>query len=72
MKDAGLTSIFHPWKLHLAYNSLFPSQVLLPEPPILIQNDNNNVYDKWEILDIIDCCKMRKYEIQYKIMYIDN
>ena len=47
MKDAGFTSIFHPWKLHLAPNNPFPGQVLPPKPPISILNNNNNdAHDK--------------------------
>ena len=47
MKNAGLTPIFHIWKLHLASNNPFPCQVLPPKPSISIQNDNNNnAYDK--------------------------
>ena len=73
MKDASLTPIFHLWKLHLASNNLFPDQVLLPESLISIQNNNDdNIYNKWEMLDIIDCCKTKKYRTQYKVTYIGN
>lgn len=39
LKDAGLTPISNPWKLHLAPNNPFPGQVLPPNPPILIVGD---------------------------------
>ena len=49
MKNAGFTLIFHLWKLYLAPNNPFPGQVLLPELPISIQNDNNNdTHNKWK------------------------
>ena len=73
MKHAGLIPIFHPWKLHLAPNNLFPGQVLLLESSISIQNnDNDNVHDEWEVLDRIDYHKTKKYKIQYKATYIGN
>ena len=34
MREAGLTAIFHLWKLHLAPTSLFPGQILEPGPPV--------------------------------------
>ena len=42
LKAAGLTSIFHPWKLHLVSNSLFPGQILLPGPPIEISAEDDD------------------------------
>ena len=72
MKDADFISIFHLWKLYLALNNLFSGQVLLPEPPILIQNNDNDIYNQWKVLDIINCCKTKKYRIQYKATYIAN
>ena len=46
IKDASFTLIFHTWKLHLALNNLFPNQVLPSKPPILIQNDNNDIHNE--------------------------
>ena len=40
MKDAGLTPVFHPWKLHLAPSNAFPGQILEPGPAILIDSNN--------------------------------
>ena len=37
MKDAGLTPIFHPWKLHLAPSNPFPGQILELRPPCSCQ-----------------------------------
>ena len=42
MKDAGLTPIFHPWKLHLAPTSLFPRQVLEPGPLVLVSSSDGS------------------------------
>ena len=63
MKNAGFILIFHSWKLHLASNNPFPGQVLPPEPPISIQNNDNNdnAHNEWEVLDIIDCHKTKRY-----------
>ena len=40
LKNVGLTPIFHPWKLYLAPSNPFPGQVLPPEPPIAITENN--------------------------------
>ena len=46
LKDAGLTLIFHLWKLHLAPNNPFPGQILLSGPLIEIsaENDDDKAY----------------------------
>ena len=72
IKNAGLIPIFYLWKLHLAPNNLFPGQILLPKPLTLIQDDNDNMHNKKEILNIINYCKTKKNMIQYKATYIDN
>ena len=46
MKDAGLTSIFHQWKLHLASNSLFPGQILELGLLIIISSSNGKAHNK--------------------------
>ena len=63
MKNTGLTLIFHLWKLYLTSNNPFPGQVLPLKLPILIQNDDNDVHNKWKVLDIINCYKTKKYKI---------
>ena len=57
LKAAGLTPIFHPWKLHFALNSLFLGQILPPGPLIKIsaEDDNNNTHKEWEVLKVVDC-----------------
>ena len=42
MKDAGLTPIFHLWKLHLAPTSLFPGQILEPGPPVFVSSSDGS------------------------------
>ena len=45
MKDAGLTPVFHLWKLHLAPSNLFLEQILEPKPPVLVSsNDGSKTY----------------------------
>ena len=39
MKDAGLTPVFHPWKLYLALSNPFPGQILELGPPIQVRDD---------------------------------
>ena len=48
LKDAGLTSIFHLWKIHLAPDNAYPGQVLPLGPSIKIsaENDDNKVHKK--------------------------
>ena len=72
MRDAGLTPIFLPWKLHLVPENVFPGQVLLPEPPMLISDDDGDTHEEWEVLDIVDCQKTKRYGVQYKATYIGN
>ena len=55
LKDAGLTSIFHPWKMYLAPDNAFPGQILPPGPPIKISAKNDEAYKKWEVLEMVDC-----------------
>ena len=69
LKAAGLTSIFHVWKLYLAPNSLFPGQILPSGLPIKINaedNKNFEVHEKWEVLKVIDCHQIKQYGVQYK------
>ena len=72
MKDAGLTAIFHPWKLHLAPNDIFPGQILKPGPPILIESGDGEVHNEWKVLEVVDSRQTKKYSIQYKATYMGN
>ncbi|MCJ1263595.1 hypothetical protein MMC22_003465 [Lobaria immixta] len=51
MKDAGLTPIFHPWKMHLAPDNPFPGQILPPHPPVWISAEDDErdhaAHDSW-------------------------
>ena len=60
MKDAGLTPVFHPWKLHLAPSDPYPGQVLEPSPPIQVEDDD---HDEWEVLEVVDCRKTKRYGV---------
>ena len=73
LKQAGLTPIFHPWKLHLAPADPFPGQVVKPGPSIMIQDDTElTPHEEYEILEIVDCRESKKYGIQYKATYIGS
>ena len=74
LKDAGLTLIFHLWKMHLPPDNAFPGQILPPGPPIEIstKNNANKAHKKWEMLEVVDCWQTKRYSIQYKAMYVGN
>ena len=73
LKDAGITPIFHPWKLHLAPNSPFPGQILPLGPPIKVSAENDNkAHKEWKVLKVVDCQKIKRYGIQYKATYVGN
>ena len=73
LKDAGLTSIFHSWKIHLTPNNPFPGQILLPGPSIEISAKNDNkAHKKWKVLEVVDCRQTKQYKVQYKVKYIGN
>ena len=73
MKDAGLTPVFHPWKLHLAPSNPFPGQILEPGPPVLVSSDDEDeAHEEWEVLEVVDSRKTKKYGIQYKATYMGN
>ena len=42
MKDAGLTPVFHPWKLHLALRDPFPGQILEPGPLVFVTSSDGS------------------------------
>ena len=72
MKEAGLTSIFHPWKLHLAPSSPFPGQILEPDPPIVVSSSDGKAHDEWEVLEVVDLRQTKRYGLQYKATYMGN
>jgi hypothetical protein len=69
MEEAGVTPVFHPWKLHLASNDPYPGQVEDPEPPILIQDvEDEDPHEEWEIQEVVDC-RLTRSGIQYKALF---
>ncbi|KAL4864705.1 hypothetical protein BDV12DRAFT_188727 [Aspergillus spectabilis] len=53
MAAAGITPIFHPWKLHLPSEDPYPGQFEEPEPPILVQDINkSSPHEEWDIYEI--------------------
>ena len=71
MKDAELAPIFHSWKLHLAPTSPFPGQVLEPGSPVLVSS-RDETHKEWEVLEVVDSRKTKRYGIQYKATYMGN
>ena len=71
MKDAGLTAIFHPWKLHLAPNNPVLGEILEPGPPILIES-GDKAHNEWEVLEVVDLRQTKRHGIQYKATYMGN
>ncbi len=72
VRQAELTFIFHSWKLHLASSNSFFEQVVKSSSWILIQeNFEFTSHEEYEVLEIVNCREIKKYEIQYKAIYID-
>ena len=71
MKKAGLTSVFYPWKLHLASSNPFSGQIFELGLPIII-GSNDNAHNEWEVLEVVDSWKTKKYRVQYKATYMGN
>lgn len=70
LKEAGLTPIFHPWKLQLAPTDPFPGQIQSPQPPLMVKSPDEDVeHEEWELLEVVDCRNTRK-GVQYKATYI--
>ena len=64
IKDAGLTPVFHPWKLHLAPSDSFPGQILEPGPPILVSSsDGSKAHKERKVLEVVDSRKTKKYGV---------
>ena len=75
LKDVGFTPIFHSWKMHLTSNNSFPGQILPLDPPIKIStkdDKDHKAYEKWEMLEIINCYQIKCYKVQYKATYVNN
>lgn len=53
LRNAGLTSIFHPRKLHLARINPFPEQLLPLDPPSFIRADKAEAHEESKFLKII-------------------
>ena len=72
LKSAGLTPIFHSWKLHLAPTDSIPGQVNDPDPPILITDSNDEPHEEYELLELVDCRQTKKFGVQYKATYVGS
>lgn len=73
LKSAGLTSIFHPWKLHLAPSDPFPGQIITSDPPVMISSSpGEEPHEEYELLEIVDCRETRKFGTQYKATYVGS
>ena len=73
MRNAGLTPVFHPWRLHLALTNPFLGQVLKPGPPVLVSSsDKKKAHEEWKVLEVVDSQKTKKYGVQYKATCMGN
>ena len=73
MRDTELTPVFHPWNLHLTPSDLFPRQVLEPGLSVLVSSSNKNkAHKKWEVFEMVNSQKTKKYGVQYKATYANN
>ncbi|KAL4755694.1 uncharacterized protein BDW70DRAFT_154739 [Aspergillus foveolatus] len=69
MARAGVTPVFHPWKLRLAPETAYLGQIETPEPPYQIFDpEETEAHDEWGIDRIVDCREIRG-NIQYKALY---
>jgi transposase InsO family protein len=72
---SGLTSIFHPWKLHLAPSNPYPGQATEPQGPILITEgleDTEDSHEEWEVLEVVDCRETKRFGTQYKATFMGD
>ena len=71
MRAAGVTPVFHPWKLHLAPTNPYPGQAQEPQPPIIVTTDEG-AHNEWYVDEIVDCRTTKRYGIQYKARFAGN
>ena len=64
--------MFYPWKLHLAPSNAFLEQILKPGNAIPVISSDNNTHNEWEVLEVVNSWQTKRYEIQYKAIYIGN
>jgi hypothetical protein len=70
MIAAGVTPVFHPWKLHLAPTNPYPGQVQEPQPPLLItEGSSDEQHEEWLVSEIVDCRETKRYGLQYKARF---
>jgi hypothetical protein len=73
LKLTELTSIFHSWKLHLASSNSFSDQIVKSDLSILIiDSEGTDSHEKYELLKIVNCRETRRFEVQYKITFIES
>ncbi|KAL4947038.1 hypothetical protein BDW69DRAFT_199944 [Aspergillus filifer] len=70
MEEAGVTPVFHPWKLHLASDKPYPGQVEDPEVPVMIHDvdEEEEPHEEWDVQEVVDCRSIRS-GIQYKALF---
>jgi len=68
MRAAGVTPVFHPWKLHLAPTNPYPGQRHEPQPAIIV-TDNDEAHEEWQVSEIVDCRETKRYGLQYKARF---
>jgi hypothetical protein len=69
----GICPIFRPWTLHLVSKNLCPGQILEPQPPIMITDDDENEpHEEWDFLDIVECQQAKRCGIHCKTRFVGN
>lgn len=66
----GLTPVFHPWKLRLAAAEVYPGQIMEPPRGSLIQEDDEDAHDEFEVSEVVDFRETRRFGVQYKATYV--
>ena len=70
-KQTNLTIIFCSRKLYLTFFDSFSEQIIQSSSLLLIQADiETSLHEEYEVLKIINCRDIKRYDIQYKTIYI--
>lgn len=72
LKQSGLHSVFHPWKLHLAANNPIPGQILSEESSLVIKDEEGKSHEEYDVLEVVDCRETKRFGLQYKATFMGN
>lgn len=72
-RAAGLTPVFHPWKLRPAPKNPYPGQSIEPpEGDVFFDDDEEEPHTEYEVAEIVDRRETKRYGVQYKCTYVNN